>query len=182
MNSRTSNLKDPVKGWAVLQLVFHSSFPQFMSVFSKNKEIAYYTQLRIKSGHLSVSGNFIESYALLFDFRVGWKSGGTGLCILLLKEIRVLIVKIGGSRILSNTLVVSFDFGPTVQSSFCPHLLGKEWHACFWARVVSFLSIKVVLSIRVKTLIFCLKSGHCIKLYIGLKVFLALSPTLALSR
>lgn len=107
----------------------------------------------------------LVSCSVLFDFGVGYGGVGvwrSGLCILLLNEIRVLIVKIGGVNLWSAVYCAFFWLWDIVQSTFCPQLLGKGWDACFWARVVSFLSIK--LGLRVETFLHpidtCLKSGH----------------------
>lgn len=125
----------------------------------------------INSGSLSVRGSFrVLFYSLWFG--VGRKSRGTSLCIPLLNEIRAFDSKDGSSRILPSNLVVSFDIHwSTVQSSFCAQLLGIDWDICFCARVVSFLSITLVLGVRVEIflhLIFVWNQVIILNLFIGL--------------
>lgn len=125
----------------------------------------------IKSGSVSVRGSFRVLFYSLWFWR-GRKSGGTSLCIPLLNEIRAFDSEDGSSRILLSNLVVSFDIHwSTVQRSFCTQLLGIEWDTCFCARVVSFLSITLVLGVRVETflhLIFVWNQATILNLFIGL--------------
>lgn len=101
----------------------------------------------IKSESASVRGSF-RVFPLMLE-RGG--SGGTSFCIPLLNEIRAFGSE-DGSKILLSNLVVYFDIGwSTVQRSFCTQLFGIELYTDFCARVVSFLSITLVLGVRVET-------------------------------
>lgn len=165
---------------------YFTLLPPVHECFPQNRKIACHTQWSsLDQPRLGLAS---ESYFIPSDFGEGRKSGGASLCIPLLNEIRASDSEDGSSRILLSNLVVSFDIRwSTVQRSFYTQLFGTEWDTCFCARVVSFLSITLVLGVRVETflhLIFVWNQVTILSLFIGLykKTHLALSPALALWR
>lgn len=104
MNSRTSNLKDTANGRAAFQLC--SALPLPLTFFPEILKIACHTQPWIKIW-ITLLVVTLESYSVLFDFGVGWESGGLAFAFSCLTKL-VLIVKIGGVNLVEHSYCAFF--------------------------------------------------------------------------